>query len=162
MSLLKRIGQGGAPPQAGSPTAPASSAHPAGGEQGSKLAELRARRTDAPVGGQTTAKDGYADLKTRVQNRLLQQLDPSMDVTRTAEVRKTIEDLFETILTEENIVLSRAERKRLFDNIVAEILGFGPSRNPPRRRFHLGNYGKWREERICGTQRADRTRACDI
>ncbi|MEK7440603.1 MAG: CpaF family protein [Chloroflexota bacterium] len=126
MSLLKRIGQGGAPPQAGSPTAPASSAHPAGGEQGSKLAELRARRTDAPVGGQTTAKDGYADLKTRVQNKLLQQLDPSMDVTRTAEVRKTIEDLFETILTEENIVLSRAERKRLFDNIVAEILGFGP------------------------------------
>ncbi len=83
------------------------------------------RRTDAPA-GQTPAKDTYFDLKTRVQNKLLQQLDPSMDVTRTAEVRKTIEDLYETILNEENLVLSRAEKKRLFDQIVAEILGFGP------------------------------------
>ncbi|MBM4421901.1 MAG: CpaF family protein [Chloroflexi bacterium] len=83
------------------------------------------RRTEAPS-GQTQAKDTYFDLKTRVQNKLLQQLDPSMDVTRTAEVRKTIEDLYETILNEENLVLSRAEKKRLFDQIVAEILGFGP------------------------------------
>ena len=83
------------------------------------------RRTEAPS-GQVQAKDAYFDLKTRVQNKLLQQLDPSMDVTRTAEVRKTIEDLYETILNEENLVLSRAEKKRLFDQIVAEILGFGP------------------------------------
>ncbi len=83
------------------------------------------RRTEAPS-GQTAVKDTYFDLKTRVQNKLLQQLDPSMDVTRTAEVRKTIEDLYETILNEENLVLSRAEKKRLFDQIVAEILGFGP------------------------------------
>jgi pilus assembly protein CpaF len=83
------------------------------------------RRTEAPA-GQAAARDTYFDLKTRVQNKLLQQLDPSMDVTRTAEVRKTIEDLYETILTEENLVLSRAEKKRLFDQIVAEILGFGP------------------------------------
>ncbi|MBI3363064.1 MAG: CpaF family protein [Chloroflexi bacterium] len=84
------------------------------------------RRVAAPA-GQAAARDGgYLDLKTRVQNKLLQELDPSMDVSRTAEVRKTIEDLFESILTEEGIVLSRAERKRLFDQIVAEILGLGP------------------------------------
>ncbi len=120
MSLLKRIGQSS--PQ--SPSAPAAGSPP-GGDQGSKLAELRQRRTEAPT-GQAAAKDTYFDLKTRVQNKLLQQLDPSMDVTRTAEVRKTIEDLYETILNEENLVLSRAEKKRLFDQIVAEILGFGP------------------------------------
>jgi pilus assembly protein CpaF len=34
--------------------------------------------------------------------------------------------LFEQILTEENIVLSRPERARLFEQIAAEILGFGP------------------------------------
>ncbi|MBI3244756.1 MAG: CpaF family protein [Chloroflexi bacterium] len=84
------------------------------------------RRTEAPAGGQAASKDNYLDLKTRVQNKLLQQLDPSMDVTRTAEVRKTIEDLYESILNEENIILARAERKRLFEQIVAEILGFGP------------------------------------
>jgi pilus assembly protein CpaF len=49
-----------------------------------------------------------------------------MDVTRTDEVRRTIQDLFEQILAEENIVLSRPERARLFEQIAAEILGFGP------------------------------------
>jgi pilus assembly protein CpaF len=61
-----------------------------------------------------------------VQNKLLAELDPSTDVTRTEEVRRTIQELFEQILTEENIVLSRPERARLFEQIAAEILGFGP------------------------------------
>jgi len=34
--------------------------------------------------------------------------------------------MFEQILNEENIVLSRPERQRLFEQIAAEILGFGP------------------------------------
>jgi len=49
-----------------------------------------------------------------------------MDVTRVNEVRRTIQELFEQILNEENIVLSRPERARLFEAIAAEILGFGP------------------------------------
>ncbi len=125
MSLLKRIGQSGT----GTPSAPGAPSVPQGpapgGDQASKLAELRMRRTEAPV-GQAASRDGLFDIKTRVQNKLLQQLDPSMDVTRTAEVRKNIEDLYESILNEENIVLARTERKRLFEHIVAEILGFGP------------------------------------
>jgi pilus assembly protein CpaF len=65
-------------------------------------------------------------LKTRVQNRLLAELDPSLDITKTGDVRKTIQSLFEQILSEENIVLSRPERARLFEQISAEILGLGP------------------------------------
>ncbi len=42
------------------------------------------------------------------------------------EIRKNIQELFEQILGEENIVLSRPERARLFEQISAEILGFGP------------------------------------
>ncbi|HVN54306.1 MAG TPA: CpaF family protein [Anaerolineaceae bacterium] len=42
------------------------------------------------------------------------------------DVRRTIQELFEQILNEENIVLSRPERARLFEAIAAEILGFGP------------------------------------
>jgi len=49
-----------------------------------------------------------------------------MDVSRTDEVRQTIQDLFDQVLTQENIILSRPERERLFEGIVAEILGFGP------------------------------------
>ena len=66
-------------------------------------------------------------MKTRVQNKLLAELDPSTDVSKTEEVRRTIQELFEQILSEENIVLSRPERARLFEQIAAEILGLGPS-----------------------------------
>ncbi len=49
-----------------------------------------------------------------------------MDITKTEDVRKTIQELFEQVLSEENIVLSRPERARLFEQISAEILGLGP------------------------------------
>lgn len=118
MSLLKRIeqGQGSTPEQ-----------NQASGQQpgeGSRLASLQARRVSAPSA--TPQAGTYFDLKTRVQNKLLAELDPSMDITKTDDVRRTIQDLFEQILGEENIVLSRPERARLFEQISAEILGFGP------------------------------------
>jgi pilus assembly protein CpaF len=126
MSLLKRIEQGQAPPaqQPSAPGTPAPTNVPQ--DQASKLAELRMRRAAPPLPGVAPGGSGAVDLKVRVQNKLLAQLDPSMDISRTAEVRRTIEDLYETILAEEGIVLSRAERKRLFDQIVSEILGLGP------------------------------------
>lgn len=117
MSLLKRIEQGGQ----GRPSQPSGAA---GDSSGGGLSSLQSRRVSAPAGGPQTGS--YFDLKTRVQNKLLAELDPSMDITRTDEVRRTILDLFEQILTEENIVLSRPERQKLFEQIAAEILGFGP------------------------------------
>ncbi len=71
-------------------------------------------------------RDAFRDLKERIQDKLIAELDPAMDVSRTDEVRQTIQDLFDQILTQENIILSRPERERLFEGIVAEILGFGP------------------------------------
>ncbi|MDX1523989.1 MAG: ATPase, T2SS/T4P/T4SS family, partial [Anaerolineae bacterium] len=56
----------------------------------------------------------------------MSELDPAMDVSKTDEVRRTIQDMYEQILAQENIILSRTERERLFEGIVAEILGFGP------------------------------------
>lgn len=120
MSLLKRIEQGQAGPSGGGQS---SSSNNQGGDS-SKLASLQARRVNAPI---TSPQAGtYFDLKTRVQNKLLSELDPTMDISRTEDVRKTIQDLFEQILAEENIVLSRPEKARLFEQITAEILGFGP------------------------------------
>ncbi|NMC52088.1 MAG: CpaF family protein [Chloroflexi bacterium] len=85
---------------------------------------VQARRITAPTS--SSVQDTYLDLKTRVQNKLLAGLDPTTDVTKVNEVRHTILELFEQILAEENIVLSRPERARLFEQIAAEILGFGP------------------------------------
>jgi pilus assembly protein CpaF len=123
MSLLKRIEQGQGDPSAPSGSAGGSGGRPGGGDSG-RSTPAQPRRVSVPV---TSPQAGsYFDLKTRVQNKLLAELDPSTDVTRTAEVRRTIQELFEQILTEENIVLSRPERARLFEQIAAEILGFGP------------------------------------
>lgn len=133
MSLLRRIEQGqGNAQQSGDSKPPQQQGTAGGGQTGSgggggdssRLSSLQARRVSAPI---TSPQAGsYFDLKTRVQNKLLAEIDPSMDVTRTDEVRRTIQGLFEQILAEENIVLSRPERARLFEQIAAEILGFGP------------------------------------
>lgn len=117
MSLLKRIEQG-----KGAPQSPAGQASSGGGQP--SLITLQSRRVAPP--GVNAQKDTYTDLKTRVQNRLLSELDPSMDISKVNEVRSTIQDLFEQVLAEENIVLSRPERQRLFEQISAEILGYGP------------------------------------
>jgi len=120
MSLLKRIEQG----QGRSPDPQQKPSSTAGGEAGGGLSSVQSRRINAPS---TTPQAGtYFDLKTRVQNKLLAELDPSTDISRTDEVRRTIMELFEQILNEENIILSRPERQRLFEQISAEILGFGP------------------------------------
>jgi pilus assembly protein CpaF len=119
MSLLKRIEQG----QGGTPEQSAGGSSPSGGDA-SRLSNLQARRVSAPSAAPQAGT--YFDLKTRVQNRLLAELDPSLDITKTDDVRKTIQSLFEQILSEENIVLSRPERARLFEQISAEILGLGP------------------------------------
>ena len=121
MSLLKRIEQGQGS-DSGSRSQGESSKP--GGSDSSRLSSLQTKRTNAPI---TSPQAGsYFDLKTRVQNKLLAELDPSMDITRTDEVKRTIQELFEQILGEENIVLSRPERARLFEQIAAEILGLGP------------------------------------
>ena len=88
----------------------------------SKLQELRVMRSSPAIG----SKDAYVDLKNRVQQRLIAELDPGMDITQTAEVRATIQEMFEAMLAEESIVLTRNEKRRLFEQIVAEILGYGP------------------------------------
>lgn len=75
---------------------------------------------------QGPVSDKYADIKNRVQTKLLSTLNPSIDVSKVDEVRRTIFELFEQILSEENIILSKPERARMFDQITAEILGFGP------------------------------------
>ena len=86
-----------------------------------QMPEMRVRRRPA-----SPTRDAYLDLKTRIQSKLIAELDPTMDVTRTDEVRRTIEEMYNNILVEEHIPLSRAERQRLFEQIVAEILGLGP------------------------------------
>ncbi len=122
MGLLRRINQNGT---SGTPSQNPNTPASVPPQEASRLDSLRERRVQVPTTAQTGAKDGLVDIKSRVQTKLLSELDPSMD-TRSPEVRSTIEELFTTILNEESIVLSRNEKSKLFDQIIAEILGFGP------------------------------------
>ncbi|GAB4527356.1 MAG: CpaF family protein [Anaerolineales bacterium] len=121
MSLLKRIeqNQGG-----GTPSGSGGSAGSVPPKDNSSLSALQSRRAVPPSA--TTQRDKLSDIKTRVQNRLLAELDPSTDISRIGEVRSTIQELFEQVLSEENIILTRPEKHRLFEQIAADILGFGP------------------------------------
>jgi pilus assembly protein CpaF len=122
MSLLRRIEKGGG-------GGGGDDDDQDGGADESKLAAMRQRRqvvSDVNRPGARSSDNSYMDLKTRVQNKLLSELDQSMDITQKAQVRTHIEELFNSILADESLVLSRAERQRLFEAIVADILGFGP------------------------------------
>ncbi|MGC9394211.1 MAG: CpaF family protein [Anaerolineae bacterium] len=112
MSLLRRIEKKPSPSKTPTSVKPEATRSDAGGE---------VQRRAVP-----RARDAYMDLKTRVQNRLITEMDPSMDVSRTTEVRETIKEMYEAILQEESIILGRKERDALFEQIVAEILGLGP------------------------------------
>ena len=86
-----------------------------------------ARKTAVESGRRGGGGGGeYSDLKVRIQNKLLAELDPSLDINRKDEIRRQIQELFNAILAEENMVLSKAERLRLFEAITADIIGFGP------------------------------------
>jgi pilus assembly protein CpaF len=124
MSILKRIqGGGGTPPGGNSLPSPSEGNGGSNGEP-PRQTSLQARRVTAP--NVPSAQDTFLDLKTRVQNKLISGLDPSTDPSKVSEVRRTIQELFEQILAEENIVLSRPERARMLEQIAAEILGLGP------------------------------------
>jgi pilus assembly protein CpaF len=104
MSLLKRIE--GTQPE----------------EKASRLEELRTRQPAA----MTQTEETYRELKARIQDRLVSEMDEKLDITKREDVRRAIEELYNSILAQENIILSRTERHRMFEQIVADIIGYGP------------------------------------
>jgi pilus assembly protein CpaF len=58
--------------------------------------------------------------------KLISELDPSVDTSKADEVRQRLKSLFEQIIESENLVLSRAEKERLFEELAADVIGFGP------------------------------------
>jgi pilus assembly protein CpaF len=126
MSLLRRMDNKGS--EGGGSQGGGGSDDDARREAAKQAALARRKAAEARGGGipKKGGGDNYSDLKSRIQNRLLAELDPQMDVSRRDEVRRQIQDLFNSILAEENMLLSKSERERLFESIVADILGLGP------------------------------------
>ncbi len=116
MSLLKRIGG----------TTP-------GRDEGAgaqRAGALPPRQSDASARSNSATREqddnAFADLKSRVQSKLINELDPRLDLSDSVRVQRQVEEVFNSILDSESIVLSRAERTRMFESIAADILGYGP------------------------------------
>jgi len=118
MSLLKRLEHGGGTPF--NAPAPARPAEPNGPTPPQPEQTFR----QAPVSPQAT--EAQRSLKERVKRKLISELDPSVDSTHIDEIRLRLKGLFDQIIEAENLVLTRAEKERLFGELAADVIGFGP------------------------------------
>ena len=122
MSLLKRIG-GSSP---GDPQPSTSGTQRLGG--GATPPPTSAARPHSP-GSATSARDEdtLRELRSKVQERLSIELDSRRLNTNDSQgMRRSLEEIFNSILDSESIVMGRSERQRLFDSIHHDIIGLGP------------------------------------
>jgi pilus assembly protein CpaF len=128
MSLLKRIesARPGAAPSAPEERLPV----PAGPGSGRDVTPPSGGGTPTPPAPrlmtQAPARESFRDVKFRIQNRVIQDLDPKLDLSNQVEVRRQIEEIFSRVIDEEGLALTRAERVRMLEQITDEIIGLGP------------------------------------
>jgi pilus assembly protein CpaF len=116
MSLLRRI-EGQRP--AGQPDQQQPGA-PAGQQPPRPPAEGPLTQSASP------ARDTQRDARVRLQTKIINNLDPRLDLSDAKAVRSSIEEMFNKFIDEEGIVVTRVERQRMLEQILDEILGFGP------------------------------------
>src|SRR5450759_1697587 len=123
MSLLKRIesARPRAPPGTPASNLPAPAGRGPGGPAAAPPTPPAQRlMSSGPV------RESFRDVKFRIQNRVIQDLDPKLDLSNQVEVRRQIEEIFGKVMDEEGLALTRAERVRMLEQITDEIIGLGP------------------------------------
>ncbi len=76
-------------------------------------------------GSEQISADAYM-IRERVQRRLLTEADGEVDLSHIPQMHQMIESLFNKVLSEENLLYTRAVRTRLLAWVISDILGFGP------------------------------------
>src|SRR4026208_588087 len=74
-----------------------------------------------PLMTQLPVRDPYKDEKFKLLQRVMNELDPNLDLTNEAEVRRAIEATFKRVLEEEGLPLTRGERARLLEQVVRHV-----------------------------------------
>src|SRR5258705_12928095 len=72
------------------------------------------------------ARDANRDVRIKLQTRIINNLDPRLDLADAKAVRSSIEEMFNKFIDEEGVVVTRVERQKMLESILDEILGFGP------------------------------------
>src|SRR5664280_1715425 len=125
MSLLKRI-ESARPGGSGTVTPTAPAGPPAGGLGGGPAAPPPVAPTGQRLLSQAPVRESLREVKFRIQSRVIQDLDPKLDLANQVEVRRQIEEIFGRVIDEEGLALTRAERVRMLEQITDEIIGLGP------------------------------------
>jgi pilus assembly protein CpaF len=75
---------------------------------------------------QVPLRENFRDAKLRIQQRVINDLNPKLDLSNQIEVRREIEEIYNRALDDEGLALTRAERARMLEQIIDEIVGLGP------------------------------------
>jgi pilus assembly protein CpaF len=78
--------------------------------------------TERPSG---SGRNDLAQIKARLQRQLIVELGMEVDLS-TAQGRRQVEALLNDMVEAEGLPLPRAERVRLLESVIAEVLSFGP------------------------------------
>lgn len=70
--------------------------------------------------------DKFTHIFQKVQEKLVSEMDLTKPEISETEIRRKVDQILNEVLTEEHIFLSRLERDRLFNQLMDEILGYGP------------------------------------
>lgn len=131
MSLLRRIndssgGQKDSNANKPAPGNPPPSPAPGGGSGGLSQQEMERRRPVNPARvGKRAQGENYTDIKSRIQGKLVTAID-TLDINDKDEIQRQAYENFTTILQEEGLLLPKPERERLFQQVIADIIGLGP------------------------------------
>src|SRR4051794_6433738 len=71
-------------------------------------------------------RDNQREAKARIQEKIVADLDPKLDLENQAELRREIAELFDRAYEAEGIAITRTERKRMLEDITDDVIGLGP------------------------------------
>jgi pilus assembly protein CpaF len=87
------------------------------------------REEEAPVASLEAiggiSHDVY-QIRDRVQRKLLAETEGQINLDQRAQMQTMIENLFNQVLAEENLLYTRSNRTLLLDWVISDILGYGP------------------------------------
>ncbi len=82
------------------------------------------RSGSRPAGGERWA--ALREIAQRLHSRIIGEVRDTVDLRDVAALTAQVERLFNHFVAEEGLILSRGERDKVFDQVCAEIMGYGP------------------------------------
>jgi pilus assembly protein CpaF len=127
-TLLSRTGDAAGAGDGGRTSSLLSRTSDAGGAGEANRSTSLLSRTGIPRPGQGRGTLGamYAQLRSRVHQRLVEELAGNTDSAPPEVIRQRIAELVGEVIAEQGLTLSRQDRLRVVDTLIHDVLGLGP------------------------------------